>query len=208
MLRYLLIYLNGGTWSDMDTVPIRHLTNWSSDIGPFVAPNAPHYKRSASRASAMSPRSQDDNQPVRAIIGIECAPQWWSLRGAIELLYIKPLARHRNLQFVQWTIHFAPHHPILLDVIRRILDTTEIYQSILMLMEREQERQGWGWHEGSGSKPSDRMQNASDTARPAAPWESTRQQWMWSKGHWRLGWHETSVEEWTGPAAWTDSVVS
>jgi alpha 1,6-mannosyltransferase len=31
---------------------------------------------------------------------------------------------------------------------------------------------------------------------------------VYTRGHWRLGWHPTSVEEWTGPGVWTDAVVS
>ena len=33
-------------------------------------------------------------------------------------------------------------------------------------------------------------------------------EWKWQAGHWRWGWDILSVEEWTGPAVYTDAVVS
>jgi alpha 1,6-mannosyltransferase len=138
----------------------------------------------------------------------------------LELLHLKPLIRHRNLQFVQWTIHFAPQHPIVLDVIRRVLETTDIYRARQIDEERERQRLGWGWKEGKGANMGQLDQGsrlgslltsekqASSASNTVQPWESTRMQWVWTKGHWRFGWHWTSVEEWTGPAPWTDAIVS
>jgi len=81
-------------------------------------------------------------------------------------------------------------------------------------MERERQRGGWGWGEEGSVQVSQGLAGqpqGEKKPRPlnyAAPWESIRQQWIWSKGHWRFGWDTTSVEEWTGPAVWTDSIVS
>ncbi|UZJ53756.1 hypothetical protein CBS101457_003076 [Exobasidium rhododendri] len=219
MLRYLLLYLEGGTWSDMDTVPVQNFSSWSNNVGPFQRKNQLESSRSFSPATrvAQSKEGRTEANPIlgkakqaiHAVISIECAPRWAT---HADMSMFSQLARHRNLQFVQWTIHFAPHHPILLDVIRRILDTTDVYRAYQMQMKREGQRIGWGWHEpktgiptaeGSSLRAVDGSQS-----QESAPWESTRQQWVRSRGHWQFGWHETSVEEWTGPAAWTDSVVS
>ena len=35
LLRYLLMLDEGGTWSDMDTVPLMHRTNWTKDAVPL-----------------------------------------------------------------------------------------------------------------------------------------------------------------------------
>ncbi len=40
------------------------------------------------------------------------------------------------------------------------------------------------------------------------PWDGTSMTWKWQAGRWRWGWDTLSVEEWTGPAVWTDAVVS
>ena len=133
-------------------------------------------------------------KPVGCEHGRPCLQQTLT-RSSIPLLQ---LVRHRNLQFVQWTIHCAPHHPIMVDVVRRILETTDIYRTYKIEMQREAERRGWGWQQHTGL-PSPPIRG---------PWDSIQRQWVWTMGHWRIGWHPTSIEEWTGPAAWTDSVVS
>ena len=91
MLRYLLIILDGGTWSDMDTVPLQHFSSWSSNAIPFArhyserlassstaAAQMGRFKESESRTDSLS---NDNRQPIRAVVSIECAPRWFSLRG-------------------------------------------------------------------------------------------------------------------------------
>lgn len=115
----------------------------------------------------------------------------------------------------------VPYHPILVDVLRRILETREIYRAYKVEIDKETQRTGWGWEEGKGeSTPHSLLQESSSLSvlsdkgstmsrvGYSAPWESIGRQWIYTQGRWRLGWHSTSVEEWTGPGVWTDAVVS
>lgn len=107
----------------------------------------------------------------------------------------------------------APYHPILVDVLRRILETREIYRAYKVEATKETQRLGWGWKEmeGEATGRSALQQSTHSTGSNLgypAPWESIGRQWIFTQGRWRLSWHSTSVEEWTGPGVWTDAVVS
>jgi len=111
----------------------------------------------------------------------------------------------------------GPQHPILIDVLRRILETMDLYQAYTVEAQREKQRSKWGWKENRAGPteslllPSTTLPTLSQdetSYNTTAPWESIGQQWVYTRGHWRLGWHSTSVEEWTGPGVWTDAVVS
>ena len=116
------------------------------------------------------------------------------------------MRRHRPLQFVQWTLHVAPSHPIMVDVARRILQATEVYRAYEIEQERERFADGWGWNEKSAEE---RVEQAKlREAHRVDPWDAFSMSWKWQAGHWRWGWDHLAIEEWTGPAVWTDSVVS
>lgn len=213
LLRYLLLLNEGGTWSDMDTVPLMHRTNWTKDAIPLSAllPEergilgrdklAPTSPANWDALGALSP------EPVRAVVGIENDPnQNPSPRNFLERWRLLPMRRHRPLQFVQWTLHASPNHPIMLDVLRRILQATEAYKCYTKDQEREAHSDGWGWDESSldDQKEQARLREA----HISNPWDTVKMSWKWQAGHWRWGWDILSVEEWTGPAVFTDSVVS
>jgi alpha 1,6-mannosyltransferase len=90
----------------------------------------------------------------------------------------------------------------------------DLHRAYTVEAEREDQRANWGWKEdragptGSLLLPSKSPNQNKAFPATSAPWESIGQQWVYTRGHWRLGWHPTSVEEWTGPGVWTDSVVS
>ena len=214
LLRYLLMLDEGGTWSDMDTVPLMHRTNWTKDAVPLSA-ILPEDKGIFGRASlasvaarastALSPSASPE--PVRAVIGIENDPNLNpGPRNFLERWRLLPMRRHRPLQFVQWTLHAAPNHPIMLDVLRRILQATDIYRAYDLEQQREAQSDGWGWDEKGieHKKEQARLREA----HVSNPWDAVSMSWKWQAGHWRWGWNTLSVEEWTGPAVWTDSVVS
>ncbi|SNX84346.1 related to Alpha-1,6-mannosyltransferase [Melanopsichium pennsylvanicum] len=213
LLRYLLLLEEGGTWSDMDTVPLMHRANWTKDAVP-LASILPEDKGIFGRATLASttihPATRAVSasiEPVRAVIGIENDPnENPDIRNFLERWRILPLRRHRPLQFVQWTLHTAPNHPIMLDVLRRILLATDVYRARTIEAEREAHSDGWGWDEKSieDKKEQARLREA----HIANPWEDVSMSWKWQAGHWRWGWDILSVEEWTGPAVWTDAVVS
>ncbi|KAF8528075.1 nucleotide-diphospho-sugar transferase [Hysterangium stoloniferum] len=94
-LRYLLLLVEGGVYSDMDTTCLKPIDVWGSD------------------ADVMGHMRGDDSPS--AIVGIEADVgdradwhDWWS----------------RPIQIVQWTMAFSPGHPILLDVVERICNRT------------------------------------------------------------------------------------
>lgn len=213
LLRYLLLLDEGGTWSDMDTVPLMHRTNWTKDALPLSS-ILPEDKGIFGRASLASTQrairaasAAASRQPVRAVIGIENDPnENPSPRNFLERWRLLPMRRHRPLQFVQWTLHAAPNHPIMLDVLRRILQATDVYRAYDIEQQRESHTDGWGWDEKSieDKKEQARLREA----HASHPWDAVSMSWKWQAGHWRWGWNILSIEEWTGPAVWTDSVVS
>lgn len=208
LMRYLLMLEEGGTWSDMDTVPLMHRTNWTKDAVP-LASVLPEDSGIFGRAhtAERAPAAATSPEPVRAVIGIENDPSGNSdPRNFFERLRLLPMRRHRPLQFVQWTLHAAPNHPIMLDVVRRILQATEVYRAHEIESEREAHSDGWGW--GEKSAEDKKEQTRLREAHVINPWDGTSMTWKWQAGNWRWGWDTLSVEEWTGPAVFTDSVVS
>lgn len=212
LLRYLLLLQDGGTWSDMDTVPLMHRTNWTKDAVPLssILPDDALFGRAklepAERAqgdAASSARAE----PVRAVIGIENDPnENHDPRNFFERWRLLPLRRHRPLQFVQWTLHFAPNHPIILDVLRRILQASQVYRAYQIEQQRDAHSDGWGWSEKGTNSKKTQAKDAEEYI--THPWDGTSMEWKWQAGHWRWGWDILSVEEWTGPAVYTDAVVS
>ncbi|KZT51458.1 glycosyltransferase family 32 protein, partial [Calocera cornea HHB12733] len=94
MLRYLVLLLEGGVYSDTDTVCLKPISRW----GRFAE--------------------------VGVIIGVEADVgtrpdwhQWWP----------------RPLQIVQWTLAAPPHHPMMLDALRRVHAATAFAASWLEL---------------------------------------------------------------------------
>ncbi|KAG8877851.1 membrane-bound alpha-1,6- mannosyltransferase Initiation-specific [Tulasnella sp. 331] len=111
-LRYLLVFYYGGVYSDTDTSCLHAIEEWgaSADLWDdgkgWLAP-AEGEETLESRKKAMGPPS--------VVIGIEVDVgdredwhRWWP----------------RPLQIVQWTFGAAPRHPILLDVISRVVSST------------------------------------------------------------------------------------
>jgi alpha 1,6-mannosyltransferase len=88
--RYLILFAQGGTYSDIDTDALKPVWEWMPEQGP-----------------AMEHR-------VGLVVGIEADPnredwaQWYS----------------RRVQLCQWTIRSKPGHPILADVIAKIVQET------------------------------------------------------------------------------------
>ena len=97
---------------------------------------------------------------------------------------------------------------ILLDVLRRVMQTSDIYRAAQIEKERARFAEGWGWNEGRGAPEHAGEAGASVSASASAPWQNMGMKWTWQAGGWRLGWDSNNVEEWTGPAMWTDAVIS
>jgi hypothetical protein len=72
----------------MDTVPLKHFSNWTEDTTPYLRNKYSGRLEQASSAAASIRRFKDSNlnetvtsQPIRAVISLECIPKWSSLRG-------------------------------------------------------------------------------------------------------------------------------
>lgn len=94
--------------------------------------------------------------------------------------------RHRALQFVQWTIASTPFHPILIDAARRIVETTTLARAWEITHIRKQQALEANGQSGEAEVVKGEMR----------PWDVDH------KGD------LLSVQEWTGPALWTDCVLS
>ncbi len=118
------------------------------------------------------------------------------------------------MQFVQWTLHSVRGHPILLDVLRRLVETDQIFQAykvdlLRMALESGSIARPANKARGkSGEQATINMQKLALAQKSTHPWVRVRRVMRWMDGIWRSVFHELSVEEWTGPAVWTDAVFS
>ncbi|KAF8334339.1 uncharacterized protein EI90DRAFT_3181902 [Cantharellus anzutake] len=132
------------------------------------------------------PSGKPPTQPVRMVVGIEGDLHVWRNWGSTYGLGFSVTGRHRNFQIAQWTIASDAHHPILVDCIRRITDTFVVAQAWNITHYRAIEML-----EAEG-----RWTHAHKLRLMRKPWEGD------VKGE------RMSVQEWTGPAAFTDAVLS
>jgi alpha 1,6-mannosyltransferase len=105
-LRYLLLAVSGGIYSDIDTKRLKPISEWSR--------HAELWKDGKGWLSADDRKRMDAEgglPPPSVIIGIEADVgdrsdwhDWWP----------------RPLQIVQWTLASAPHHPIFIDALMMI----------------------------------------------------------------------------------------
>ncbi|KAG8887645.1 membrane-bound alpha-1,6- mannosyltransferase Initiation-specific [Tulasnella sp. 332] len=112
VLRYLLIFMYGGVYSDTDTICLKSIEKWGTSAelwkdGDGWLPLSSKAHTSEDAKQALGPPS--------FIVGIEAD---FSHRADWQLSWSRPI------QIAQWTFAGAPHHPILLDVISRIASAT------------------------------------------------------------------------------------
>ncbi|CCH42388.1 Initiation-specific alpha-1,6-mannosyltransferase [Wickerhamomyces ciferrii] len=103
--RYLLMYVYGGVYSDIDTQATKNLTDWIS-YKNYITPNLP-------------------NQ-IGLVFGIESDrdEKDWN-RNSMS----------RRLQYCQWTLQSKPGHPMYRELIARIVDfTLNNYDPITMIL--------------------------------------------------------------------------
>ncbi|KAG8749362.1 membrane-bound alpha-1,6- mannosyltransferase Initiation-specific [Ceratobasidium sp. 428] len=96
LLRYLLVMVEGGIYSDLDTVRLKPISKW----GEGADFNGPEL-----------------TNPPSVIVGIEADV---GIRGARVDWHKARIWWPRPLQIAQWTFAAAPFHPILIDTIRRV----------------------------------------------------------------------------------------
>jgi alpha 1,6-mannosyltransferase len=123
---------------------------------------------------------------------------------------------------VQWTLHSVPGHPVLIDVLRRLLEANTLFDAYKVELLRqafaEASPQSLNKQKSmldaadlraGGSEDGEMMlQRLALSQKKSHPWTNIGMVWQYVQGAWRLGWHQLSVEEWTGPPVWTDAVFS
>lgn len=104
--RYLVIFARGGTYSDLDTFCLKPIDSW-------VTFN-PKYQSSAYSTGKPGSKKSPMSTPIGMTIGIEADPDrpdwadWYA----------------RRIQFCQWTIQGKSGHPLLRELIVRIVEET------------------------------------------------------------------------------------
>ncbi len=110
-LRYLLLAMSGGVYSDTDTKLLKPISRWSAD-----------YDLWRDGKGWLTPADQKRVEtsglpPPSVVVGIEADV---GNRGDWNAFWARPA------QICQWTIASAPHHPILVDALREIQRKTAL----------------------------------------------------------------------------------
>lgn len=243
-LRYVLLLARGGTWADMDVTPIGHRSTWTAPHARWVPERKSEGTSPAGKGRNLFPKTCPANgsstsssssqpaEPIRLVVGLECEPWEYmshSARAWFERAHLLPMNRHREVQFTQWVLHGGPGHPVLVDVLRRLLladklyDAYQVESSSQLRLEVTTDgapvpRPRTDIHPWTNIHAARRWVPPSAASRLLAEpaWEQDMPRsgwrywalwpWMWSWPRW--GWHPLSVEEWSGPAVWTDAVFS
>ncbi|KAH3662628.1 hypothetical protein OGAPHI_005880 [Ogataea philodendri] len=110
--RYLVIHARGGTYSDMDTICLKPIKDWATFSKEIIyVANFREFQKKMPMP-VVDPESR--TTPVGLTIGIEADPdrpdwhEWFA----------------RRVQFCQWTIQGKPGHPLLRELIIRIVEET------------------------------------------------------------------------------------
>ena len=235
-LRYaLLLAGGGGTWADVDVQPLMNRSFWT---GPWDSDSGGEGDGDLEWEVEKQERVGSGRKAVNVVVGIECDPISYmrhSIRAWLERVWLMPvrflrhpfslppllldkacadtmwyngvgqMKRHREVQFVQWTLHSKGGHPIFADVMRRMIDADGEFMRLQRRQQQQQEQyilsSWWPWTWSWTHRHLNRKQKQ--------PWSSIRMEWIWNGTLLpRLGWNRLSVEEWTGPATFTDAVFA
>ncbi|GMG40322.1 unnamed protein product [Ambrosiozyma monospora] len=130
--RYLVVFARGGTYSDIDTVCLKPIASWASFDKQYVEPHYQNIK--AKHPEFEIPRIDPDRRitPIGLTISIEADPDRpdWSDWYA------------RRIQFCQWTIQAKAGHPMLRELIIRIVEETKRKQKMGYLKKVEGKDKG------------------------------------------------------------------
>ncbi|KAK4684830.1 hypothetical protein P7C73_g5330, partial [Tremellales sp. Uapishka_1] len=136
LFRYLVLFLNGGVYTDTDTACVRPISSWASSpdttlTHPLII-SLPHLIDLASTASSEPERYTTGDEAPSLVVAIEsdAVSDGKNWRGESFV---------RGIQIVQWTLLAKPHHPVLLDVLGRALRTA---RDVREAEERTEQGQG------------------------------------------------------------------
>ncbi|KZP00811.1 glycosyltransferase family 32 protein [Calocera viscosa TUFC12733] len=174
MLRYLVLLLEGGVYSDTDTICLKPISRWGRFAEVWTVDPGSEAELGEQVEQAWEGDREESargDPPRGVIVGVEADVgtrpdwhQWWP----------------RPLQIVQWTLAAPPHHPVMLDALRRVHAATAFAASWVVL------------------------QNATHPEGKAA---SHNRPWEVKDAREELG-GPMSVMEWTGPGVFTDAALT
>lgn len=120
MLRYLLLLLKGGIYSDTDTRRLKGVDAWGRDAKLWR--DGDGWMTAEERAEGL--------QAPSVIVGVEADVgdredwnDWWPRPVRFDMAS-DATTDQAKLQIVQWTIASAPSHPIMLSSLLRITEST------------------------------------------------------------------------------------
>jgi alpha 1,6-mannosyltransferase len=188
MLRYLVLYLEGGIYTDTDTTLLKSPTAWGRDA-QLWRDGAGWLEPAEIDRIAEGENAEDVLGPPSVIVGIEADVgnradwnDWWPRPVSVASIFN---SRSCQIQVVQWTMASAPGHPINLGALLRILHST--CDAILWARKHGKDIM---WLTDNGRfEESQKKQEVDVLAEPRAGGP--------------LG-----VMAWTGPGVWTDAVLS
>ncbi|KAJ9125297.1 hypothetical protein QFC22_000253 [Naganishia vaughanmartiniae] len=177
MLRYLLLLLEGGIYSDTDTKRLKPISEWGS--GARLWKDGRGWLHGSNGGVGLGDEllgvGIDELGPPSVVIGIEADVgdredwhDWWP----------------RPVQIVQWTISSTPYHPIALDVLRQI--THQTAKAIDWRSKQSQTVQDLV--KAGDDERAEKINRASILSEP-------------KEGG------PVGVMDWTGPGVWTDAVL-
>ncbi|KAG8852235.1 membrane-bound alpha-1,6- mannosyltransferase Initiation-specific [Tulasnella sp. 330] len=171
-LRYLLLLVHGGVYSDVDTACLKPISTWASKA--VLWKDGKDWLIPPSETTTLE-SMKESLGPPSFVIGVEAdigsRPDW-------HMWYARPL------QLVQWTLASTPSHPILLDVISRIVNTTN--HNLPKWLASRDAKVAQLRRQGDPSEVADRLMTL-------PPWADSKDGGL------------ASVMEWTGPGVFTDS---
>lgn len=107
--RYLVVLLEGGVYSDVDTYPLRPIDEWGKtkpEIYDISSTDGPVEKwKSVVEAS-------EPSVVIAVDVDVHAKMDWGK-------------SWPRPLGICQWTLSGAPHHPIYVDAVRRVVNATQ-----------------------------------------------------------------------------------
>lgn len=173
VLRYLLLLVHGGVYSDTDTECLKPMADWARGA-ELWAPERWVAPSDRARIDAGEDIDTVLGRPS-VVVGIEVDVQG---RGDWHTWWPRPL------QIVQWTMAAAPHHPIALSALLRVVHRTARAAS-------------WA---ADHWRAVQRALAANDTERAMHLMQTTALDEPASGG-------PVGIMDWTGPGVWTDAVL-
>eukprot|EP01113_Clastostelium_recurvatum_P048711 TRINITY_DN8926_c0_g1_i2.p1 TRINITY_DN8926_c0_g1~~TRINITY_DN8926_c0_g1_i2.p1 ORF type:complete len:365 (+),score=69.67 TRINITY_DN8926_c0_g1_i2:67-1095(+) len=106
LFRYLVLYAEGGVYSDIDTIDLKPISTWPTSSLPSSSSSLP---------SSSSPLSLSSSGLV---LGVEIDVPYPSKEDRRKWGWKLPSS---TFQLIQWTMMSKPHHPAMALVIQRIV---------------------------------------------------------------------------------------